>query len=81
MHREPEARAALRTARNAKKDVAAEIAFVLVALDARDEALTWLRKLRYRDPAASTLLALDPRLDPVRTDARFSAWTRVPVSI
>jgi DNA-binding winged helix-turn-helix (wHTH) protein/Tfp pilus assembly protein PilF len=81
MHREAQARAALRTARSAKKDVSAEIAFVLVALDARDEALSWLRKLRYRDPAASALLALDPRLDPVRTDARFSAWTRVPVSI
>jgi DNA-binding winged helix-turn-helix (wHTH) protein/tetratricopeptide (TPR) repeat protein len=82
MHRETEARAALRAARQAtKEDVSADIAFVLVALDARDEALAWLRKLRYHDPAKSTLLALDPRLDPVRTDARFSTWTRVPVSI
>lgn len=81
MHRSADARAALRAARNGGKETASDVAFVLVALDARDEALAALRKLTYHDPANAVLLALDPRLDPVRGDARFRAWTRMPVSI
>ncbi|PZR57085.1 MAG: hypothetical protein DLM50_06700 [Candidatus Meridianibacter frigidus] len=52
-----------------------EVALVFIALGERNQALAYMRKARFKHPADRTFLALDPRLDPVRADPRFRAWT------
>jgi len=76
-HRPAEARLAVATAlKQHTKEMDAEVAFVYVALGDRERALAWLRRTRVDQPKDSALLALDPRLDPVRGDARFTVWTK-----
>ncbi len=49
----------------------------LVAMGRTNEALEMLRKAKdYSEPGA--LLAIDPRMDPVRGDARFRQYTQGP---
>ncbi len=48
----------------------------LIALGRKDEALALLARLRLGEPAA--LLAIDPRMDAVRGDARFRRYTQSP---
>ena len=75
-----EARAQLRVARGAmaKKIVDPEdIGIALVAMGQREDALRMLRSVTPKMGYYSTI-AMDPRMDPVRNDARFRAWTRGP---
>jgi Flp pilus assembly protein TadD len=78
-HRTAEAHAQIAAAlqQNEKKhDMSVDVAFVYVALGERDHALTWLRRMGRDLHGEAASLALDPRFDPVRGDARFSPWTR-----
>jgi DNA-binding winged helix-turn-helix (wHTH) protein/tetratricopeptide (TPR) repeat protein len=52
-----------------------EVAIAFIALGDRDRALSYMRKVHFRDHTERLFLALDPRLDPVRRDARFRTWT------
>jgi DNA-binding winged helix-turn-helix (wHTH) protein/Flp pilus assembly protein TadD len=49
----------------------------LVAMGRREEALHILRDAKHEDDA---VLAIDPRMDPVRHDARFRSYTQSPTS-
>ncbi len=72
----PKARALLAQAkRSAKKGDLDSLALAatLIALGRRDEALSSLRAYPRADELTQIWLALDPRLDPVRNDPRFSA--------
>ncbi|MBC5823756.1 MAG: winged helix-turn-helix domain-containing protein [Candidatus Eremiobacteraeota bacterium] len=64
-----------------RKEVAPqEVAVVLIALGRREAALDWLRRSNLKATQAKTWLALDPRLDPVRHDARFRRWMKLQSS-
>lgn len=80
-HRFDAASAQLRvaTAPGAVHDVdPADVAMALVAMGRKSDAL---RMLGRHDPGwADGVLALDPRLDPVRGDRRFSRYTRNPAA-
>jgi len=52
-----------------------ELAIAFIALGDHDRALSYMRKVHFKDHNERVFLALDPRLDPVRSDARFRAWT------
>ncbi|GAC1387671.1 MAG: hypothetical protein NVSMB31_00360 [Vulcanimicrobiaceae bacterium] len=52
-----------------------EVALVFVALGDHDRALSYMRRVHFKDRSERMFLALDPRLDPVRRDARFRTWT------
>lgn len=52
-----------------------EVAIAFIALGDNDRALSYMRKVHFKDHAEKLFLALDPRLDPVRSDARFRTWT------
>jgi len=52
-----------------------EVAIAFIALGDHDRALSYMRKVHFKDHSERVFLALDPRLDPVRSDARFRAWT------
>ncbi len=52
-----------------------EVAIAFIALGDHDRALSYLRKVHFKDHTERLFLALDPRLDPVRSDARFRTWT------
>jgi DNA-binding winged helix-turn-helix (wHTH) protein/Flp pilus assembly protein TadD len=53
-----------------------DVVTALVALGKRDEALAMLRRAGHVPFEA--LLAVDPRMDPVRRDARFRPFTQMP---
>lgn len=53
-----------------------DLVMALVALGHRSEALAMLQRTARKEGRA--LLALDPRLDPVRGDARFKDYTQGP---
>ena len=53
-----------------------DVAVAFIAMGQRDEALRLLRADRGKFNAK--LLALDPRMDPVRDDVRFRNWTQGP---
>ena len=57
-------------------EVWANVAFAQLALHDRDAALHALAHVRPVWALERSLLALDPRLDSVRTDPRFAPWTR-----
>ncbi len=50
----------------------------LLALGKRDSALSLLRHSNTKDLGARVWLAFDPRLDQIRNDVRFRAWTNPP---
>ncbi|MFN2527734.1 MAG: winged helix-turn-helix domain-containing protein [Candidatus Baltobacteraceae bacterium] len=52
-----------------------ELAIAFIALGDHDRALSYMRKVHFKHHSERVFLALDPRLDPVRGDARFRAWT------
>ena len=82
MGRVADARRAIAQARGgpAGGDLREGLVLAFIALGERDRALVLLRGLRTRDRMDAARLALDPRLDPVRDDARFRAWTRLDPS-
>ncbi|MDQ6930504.1 MAG: winged helix-turn-helix domain-containing protein [Candidatus Eremiobacteraeota bacterium] len=52
-----------------------EVAIAFIALGDRTRALSYMRRVRFKNHSERLFLALDPRLDPVRRDARFRLWT------
>ncbi len=66
-------RARVLIARGANDDL--DVALDLVALRRFDDALRRLKRVRHLDPMSRAFLALDPRLDSVRSDHRFKEWT------
>ncbi|HEY8296871.1 MAG TPA: winged helix-turn-helix domain-containing protein [Candidatus Baltobacteraceae bacterium] len=82
MHRFSDARAELKIAQSAVGGRAGadpeDVVMAFIAMGQRDEALRLLENetRRYRDDKA--LIALDPRMDPVRGDSRFRAYTENP---
>ncbi|MGZ3497897.1 MAG: winged helix-turn-helix domain-containing protein [Vulcanimicrobiaceae bacterium] len=84
MHRYAAAREQLRIARAAiggrNGADPSDVVMAFIAMGQRDEALHLLQNesRRYRDDKA--LIALDPRMDPVRSDMRFRAFTEEPHS-
>jgi hypothetical protein len=54
-----------------------EQATALVALGDYSAALTWFKRLPPADAMQRAFLAMDPRLDRVREDARFKLWTAI----
>ncbi len=60
-------------ARDANDDL--DVALDLVALRRFDDALRRFKRVRHLDPMSRAFLALDPRLDSVRSDLRFKEWT------
>ncbi|MBV9269474.1 MAG: hypothetical protein JO165_00125, partial [Candidatus Eremiobacteraeota bacterium] len=75
-----EARAELRVAQGAmaSKIVSPEdVGIALVALGQRGDALRILRRVTPKMAFYPTI-AMDPRMDPVRNDARFRAFTQGP---
>jgi DNA-binding winged helix-turn-helix (wHTH) protein/Flp pilus assembly protein TadD len=57
------------------KNLSIDVAFVYVALGERRAALESLERAHSTEPAKTSLIAADPRLDPVRSDRRFRKWT------
>jgi DNA-binding winged helix-turn-helix (wHTH) protein/Flp pilus assembly protein TadD len=55
--------------------VATDLALGFIGLGDYARALTSMRTLTFRSPTDRAFFALDPRLDPVRKDARFRRWT------
>jgi DNA-binding winged helix-turn-helix (wHTH) protein/Flp pilus assembly protein TadD len=53
-----------------------DVVMALVALGKRDDALRILQRESRKSMDAT--LAMDPRMDPVRKDARFRQWTQGP---
>jgi DNA-binding winged helix-turn-helix (wHTH) protein/Flp pilus assembly protein TadD len=53
-----------------------DVALTFIALGEYPSAVSELRRARLSGDTERTFLALDPRLDRVRGDARFAAWTR-----
>jgi Tfp pilus assembly protein PilF len=54
---------------------ARDLALGLVAAGDYERALAAMRPLRFRTSTDRAFFALDPRLDAVRNDPRFRAWT------
>ena len=52
-----------------------EVAIAFIALGDRTRALSYMRRVHFKNHSERLFLALDPRLDPVRRDARFRTWT------
>ncbi|MBV9737876.1 MAG: winged helix-turn-helix domain-containing protein [Candidatus Eremiobacteraeota bacterium] len=67
---------ALQRARNARDVEPYQMAFVFIALGQRDRALQYMRATKMKSHEDRMWLALDPRLDPVRGDARFRRWVQ-----
>jgi tetratricopeptide (TPR) repeat protein len=53
-----------------------DVAIALAAMGDRQAALTWFHRMKKEDERS--LVALDPRLDLVRDDARFRDFTQAP---
>lgn len=70
---------ALSTLRAAVTNAAAlppdEIAIAFIQLGDRTRALAYMRRVKFKSASERLFLALDPRMDPVRRDSRFRAWT------
>jgi len=74
-----DARAQLQVAQTAMARKIADpedVVMALVALGKRDDALRILQRESRKSMDAT--LAMDPRMDPVRKDARFRQWTQGP---
>ncbi|MDQ2679783.1 MAG: winged helix-turn-helix domain-containing protein [Candidatus Eremiobacteraeota bacterium] len=80
MHRLPEARAQLAIARKGAGESVSfnDLAYASIAVGERNVALHWLKKASLDDPKLHALLALDPRMDPVRDDPRFKLFMQGP---
>jgi len=52
------------------------MAFVFIALGQRDRALHYMSQTKSKSRDDRVWLAMDPRLDPVRGDARFRHWVK-----
>jgi hypothetical protein len=48
------------------------LALMHIRLGHRDEALTWLQQAYDARTGSLTFLAVEPRMDPLRTDPRFA---------
>lgn len=55
-----------------------DVAMAFIAMGRRAEALRLMRESKHVSFVARTLIAIDPRMDPVRRDARFKDWTQQP---
>lgn len=55
-----------------------DVAMAFIAMGRRGDALHFMRGVKHVGYVARTFLAIDPRMDPVRADARFRAWTQQP---
>lgn len=76
MGRREDALAALRAAvANAAAVPPDEVAIAFIQLGDRTRALAYMRRVKFKSPSERVFLALDPRMDPVRRDSRFRAWT------
>ncbi|MBV9277966.1 MAG: winged helix-turn-helix domain-containing protein [Candidatus Eremiobacteraeota bacterium] len=53
-----------------------QMAFVFIALGQRDRALHYMSQTKSKSRDDRVWLAMDPRLDPVRGDARFRHWVK-----
>jgi DNA-binding winged helix-turn-helix (wHTH) protein/tetratricopeptide (TPR) repeat protein len=76
---DPGAVAALRRARDLgarNRYAATDLALAFVAASDYANALRSMRALTFPSPMERAFFALDPRLDPVRNDRRFRAWTQ-----
>lgn len=81
MHRLSEARAQIAIARRGagKSVFSDDLAYAFIAVGQRDVALHWLERGHSNHSSSmSALLALDPRMDPVRGDSRFRVFTQGP---
>ena len=76
MGRTQDALLALQRARNSRNVEPYQMAFVFIALGQRDRALHYMRQTKTKSNEERMWLALDPRLDPVRDDARFRRWVK-----
>ena len=52
------------------------LALIYVGLNDKDRAFTWLERAYDERDEALVHLKVDPRLDPLRSDARFTDWLR-----
>lgn len=52
-----------------------EVAIALIQIGDRDRALSYMRRVKFKNVSERLFLALDPRMDPVRSDSRFRPWT------
>ncbi|MBV8245744.1 MAG: winged helix-turn-helix domain-containing protein [Candidatus Eremiobacteraeota bacterium] len=76
MGQRAQALAALRRAKHEAKMLSPdEVAFVYIAMGDREDALAYMKRIHWKDHVERQFLALDPRMDPVRHDPRFRAWT------
>lgn len=55
-----------------------DVVAALIAMGQRNDALRLLQVATKGHRAERALIALDPRLDPIRDDRRFRAWVRGP---
>ncbi|MHB1551128.1 MAG: hypothetical protein ACYCX6_08060, partial [Vulcanimicrobiaceae bacterium] len=54
-----------------------DVVMAFIAMGERNEALRLLQDGGHKD-FDRPMIAIDPRMDPVRGDARFRAWTQGP---
>ena len=52
-----------------------EVGIAFIQLGDRAHALSYMRHVHFKDHHERLFLALDPRMDPVRSDSRFRPWT------
>ncbi|HZZ66347.1 MAG TPA: tetratricopeptide repeat protein, partial [Candidatus Baltobacteraceae bacterium] len=55
-----------------------DVAVALAAMGRKDDAMAMLRKATHEEPGAAGFLAVDPRMDALRGDARFRQVTQGP---
>lgn len=76
MGRRDDARAAISAAMAASTMLPPdEVAIAFIQVGDRVRALSFMRKVKFKDHSEKLFLALDPRMDPVRADVRFRRWT------
>jgi Tfp pilus assembly protein PilF len=76
MGRHEEALAAIKAAFNGSSMLPPdEVAIAFIQIGDRERALSYMRRVKFKNISERLFLALDPRMDPVRGDSRFRRWT------